>query len=541
MKQEHILSVLYDLTIVIGGENKVEPLVSKFIQKLMFHTGYSVGIYFSLQSSDKEPEQQTYRITSMIGGNASLPKIGYVISFPAEFAQRVLVNPDLSDFCAGCSLTRNSIWLPAAHEGGVLLLAPEVLTPEMPVTQMFYPVMRNFAKAIRLCRINEDHLAELKNEVQQATETIRAEKNKFLQLLLSMPDAVYITDNRGIIEIANPGTEDVFGYTIDEILGHSVEELVPENNRAGHAAQVENYLRSPVSRTMAEGRRLSARKKNGEIFPVSISLNPVMVGTEQKVIVSVRDMTEYENLMRQFQQAQKMEALGTLIGGFAHDFNNLLTSITANTFFAKELVSDNKKAVELIDSIEQRGFDAAEMIRQLLAFSRNEEIKMKEVQLTALVRESLKLHSTAIPSFIEFNTEITNDDLCINGNPIQLQQVLLNLLNNARDAVLDAAKKEIRLTLQPIEANANLRKHNPKFTFPHYACITLTDSGHGIAEHVLQKIFDPFFTTKPVGKGTGLGLAMAFGTIESHQGVIEVGSVVGKGTTFKIYLPISQR
>jgi len=534
-RQLFILSVLYDLAITIGKESRVEPLIEKFLQKLMFHTGYPAGVFLSRQGHDTE--QSGYRVEASIGDDV-FGNRDKILSLPETFASQSLVDPDLSGICERGRRYRHSLWLPVADEGGVLLLTHEMQPSEMPLAQMFDPVLRNFAHALQLCRFNENHLAELEDRVSDATQHLNLEKEKYSKLLLSMPDAVVITDSRGTIEMINRSTELLFGYSAYELLGEPVEILVPERYRSDHTSLVSRYMTEPEARMMASMRRLAGRKKNGDTFPASISLNPVMIKDKRQIIASIRDMTEYEALMSQFQQAQKMEALGTLVGGISHDFNNLISTIMANTYLAKEELEENETVVEKLTAIEEQAIAAAEMIQQLLAFARKDSIKMRQLSLTSLIRKASKLYRSAIPLPAKLSLDLPKEDLMVNGNAVQLQQVLLNLLNNARDAVKGAPEQEVRVDLRRVDISDIGTTPKTGFTSRHYACLSVTDTGHGIPKHMVQQIFDPFFTTKPVEQGTGLGLAMVYGTVESHNGLIEVESGEGKGTQFRLYFPL---
>lgn len=536
MKRELvILSVLYDLAITIGKESRVEPLVTHFLQKLMFHTGYAAGIYLS--RLHRHQDRLDYRIETIIG-DSSIGERGEVLSLPAAFATHALIDPDLDDFAARLSRYPHALWLPAADEGAVLLLTQERQPSDMPLATMFDPLMRNFAHALELCRFNESHLAELEEKIREATQHINLEKERYSKLLLSMPDAVIITDRDGAIEMINRSTELLFGYSAYELLGQPVEILIPEEYRKGHTALVGNYMQDPEARMMASMRRLTARKKSGETFPASISLNPVMIKDKQQVIASVRDMSEYEALMSKFQQAQKMEALGTLVGGISHDFNNLISTIVANVYLAKETLTDNEAALEQLTSIEEQAMGAAEMIQQLLAFARKDRVDMQPLSLSSLLRDAMKFYRSAIPSLIDLSLNIPQEEMLVKGNSTQLQQIVLNLLNNARDAVMESATREIGIDLKEVDHSETDRRRHSRFTVDRYACISVSDTGHGIPKAILQQIFDPFFTTKPLKQGAGLGLAMVYGTVESHNGIIDVESREGEGTTFRLYFPL---
>ncbi|RME33317.1 MAG: response regulator [Deltaproteobacteria bacterium] len=244
-------------------------------------------------------------------------------------------------------------------------------------------------------------------------------------------------------------------------------------------------------------------------------------------------------MQQQFLQAQKMEAIGTLVGGIAHDFNNMLAGITGNVYLAKSKVDKSSDVAEKLHNIEQISFRAADMVKQLLTFARKDTVSMKEMPLKPFVKESVKLLRATIPENIAIQQDICDEPLIIRGDSTQLHQVLLNLVNNARDAVEGVRHPCINIRLSPFEPDSAFTETHPPFKAgQRYARLTVEDNGCGIPEEQLRHVFEPFFTTKEQGKGTGLGLAMVFGAIKSHQGHVEVESVVGKGTAFHVYLPL---
>lgn len=250
------------------------------------------------------------------------------------------------------------------------------------------------------------------------------------------------------------------------------------------------------------------------------------------------DITERRHAEEQLRQAQKMEAVGTLVGGIAHDFNNMLAAIKANVYLARVQPKNESAVMERLANIEQVATGAAEMVQQLLAFARKDIASTSVLSLSDFMREGVKLARTIIPENIHCRVDICSEELVIRGDATQLQQVLMNLLNNARDAVAGVAVPEIGCSLAPYTADPSFRSRHA-VQQDDFACWSVTDNGCGIPEDMQQKIFDPFFTTKDVGKGTGLGLAMMYSAVKGHGGVVEVESAEGKGTTFRIYLPLT--
>ncbi|NWF36917.1 bacteriohemerythrin [Mariprofundus sp. KV] len=240
----------------------------------------------------------------------------------------------------------------------------------------------------------------------------------------------------------------------------------------------------------------------------------------------------------QLYQAQKMEAIGTLVGGIAHDFNNMLSGITGNLYLAKKRTLEMPDVAQRLASVEELAFRASEMIQQLLTFARKGDVTMVPLPLNSFVKETLKFLRTSIPENIEIHQSISSDSMKIVGNATQLHQVLMNLVNNACDAIEGAIDPSITIKLEEYYPDTAFIEMHPESSLTPYAHLSVEDNGGGIPEHQVKHLFEPFFTTKEQGKGTGLGLAMVFGAVKTHQGFIEVSSSIGKGSAFHIYIPI---
>jgi len=247
-----------------------------------------------------------------------------------------------------------------------------------------------------------------------------------------------------------------------------------------------------------------------------------------------QDLRETE---QKFFQAQKMEALGTLVGGLAHDFSNVMSGISANLFFIQREIKGNALVQDKLDDVEKLVFHASEMSKQLLTFARKDEVEKKHFDMGSFINEALKLGVISLSSRIKIEKDLTQLPLPISGSATQLQQVFLNLLNNAKDALSTTQEPQIRVTLKTLEEAKHLRTNHPSLEGP-WLYLCFQDNGEGISQKNLVHIFEPFFTTKEQGKGTGLGLAMCYGAIKSHGGMIEVESTPNQGTSFHVYLPL---
>ncbi|WP_176957986.1 CHASE domain-containing protein [Mariprofundus sp. KV] len=280
---------------------------------------------------------------------------------------------------------------------------------------------------------------------------------------------------------------------------------------------------------LADGSERFVHEEGGAIFEDGKAVR--MMGT-------VQDITEQRGLEDQLRHAQKMEAIGTLVGGIAHDFNNTLAAIQGNVYLARRAAQGNAVVLDKLTAVEKMGGRAADMIKKLLTFARKDTVSIATFSMNELVEETVMLARRGFAEDVEIRCEVSDQNLPVAGDISLLEQVILNLLNNAYDAVSQVESPLISCSLQPSRADEFLRIRHPELEGDVFALLVIRDNGYGIPEKYLKNIFEPFFTTKEVGKGTGLGLSMAYGAIHNHGGVIEVSSKQGEGCEFKIYLPI---
>ena len=380
---------------------------------------------------------------------------------------------------------------------------------------------------------------------------------RFTGLLEAAPDAMVCVEADGRIALVNAQAERLFGYHRDELIGQPVEMLVPDDARTFHARHRDDYVTDPRPRPMGAGLQLAGRRRDGSTFPADISLSAIPTSQGLLITAAVRDVTdrieaqaeaerlradaERARLEAQLHQVQRMESLGQLAGGVAHDFNNLLGVISNYAAFAREEAGKDPHQVQWeavradLAQVEAAADRAAGLTRQLLAFARRDVIQPRVLNLNDLVTEVRHLLHRTLGEHIELADDLSADLSNVLADPGQIEQVLVNLAVNARDAMPGGGKLTIQTAnVQVDDAYPAPRAHlQPGW----YVSVKVSDTGAGIPGDIISRVFEPFFTTKSRGEGTGLGLATSYGIITQAGGTIRIYSEPGLGTTVSVLLP----
>jgi PAS domain S-box-containing protein len=368
---------------------------------------------------------------------------------------------------------------------------------------------------------------------QQQRHTAEQSLRKLSCAVEQSADTIFITNSEGIIEYVNPAFETLTGYSRQEVTGKAQSILKSELQAPVLYSELWESIRSGAVRGI-----VVHRKKNGQVYYVDESISPIRdaEGHITNYVSNGRDYTERLRLEAKLLQSQKMDAIGRLAGGIAHDFNNLLTIITSYSELALDSVIPGSTAQSRMHEILSAAHRAADLTRQLLAFSRQQPQALRVAEVNPVVSAIVKTLSRLIGEDIELVFVPGEGMGRVRLDPVQIEQILMNLAANSRDAMPQGGKCTIQT------CNVHLDEHyadRKRAVIPvgRYAVLTVTDTGAGIHADHLTHVFEPFYTTKPSGKGTGLGLATVYGIVKQNHGFVWVYSEPGIGTIFKIYLP----
>jgi PAS domain S-box-containing protein len=373
------------------------------------------------------------------------------------------------------------------------------------------------------------------------------------------PDAIVGVMSDGVIVLANARVEALFGYTREELIGRPVEMLVPDGARPLHPAKRARYGVDPRPRLTDGKSELTARRKDGTQFPAEISLSPISTENGTITFAAIRDVTERrepqaerevlraqaerEQAENRSHQSQRLESLGQLAGGVAHDFNNLLSVILNYASFVEEEINAVRgadrgrwdAALKDLQQIQRAAERGAGLTHQLLTFGRREVVRPRVLSLNAVVSNVEQLLQRTLDEQIDLVARLAPDLWPVMADPGQIEQVLVNLAVNARDAM--QAGGVLRIDTANVVVDEPYAANHPGLTAGRHVRLRLSDNGSGMSEQVIERAFEPFYTTKPKGEGSGLGLATVYGIMMRMDGFVQIMSRPGEGTTFFMLIP----
>jgi len=370
---------------------------------------------------------------------------------------------------------------------------------------------------------------------RKTEEALRESEERFKAILGANPDPVAVYDANGAPLYLNPAFTEVFGWCLDELQGKRIP-FVPEDQETLAKAKIEEIYKSgnPVR---FETKRLTKHGETIDIF-LSAAIIKDFQGINSGLVVNLKDLSDIKRLETQLQQAQKMEAIGTLAGGIAHDFNNILFPVLGHTEILLHDIPENSLTHERLEKIYAGAIRARDLVKQILTFSRQDNFELTTMKLQPVVSEALKFIRSAIPTSIEIRQNIKKNCSGVKANSTQIHQIIMNLATNAYHA-MEENGGELKVSLKEIKLG-EYDLISPHMKSGTYVCLTVADTGIGMDEKLIRKIFDPFFTTKEKGKGTGMGLSTVLGIVTSMNGIIQADSKPGKGTEFNVYFPVAK-
>jgi len=387
-----------------------------------------------------------------------------------------------------------------------------------------------------VCRLRSGHTCPVNgpkmNPYGTADEALRISELRYRRLFETAQDGILLLDGAtGSITDANPFLLKMLGYSLDDVFGKKLWEIGPfkdieESRKAFRILQADDYIRYED---------LPLQAKDGKRVAVEFVSNAYMVDGNRVIQCNIRDITERKGLEDQLRQALKMEAIGRLAGGVAHDFNNMLTVIMGCSELAQQSECLSAEARELLDQVLAAAHRAETLTRQLLTFSRKKIMQLRIADLNEVVAGFIKMLQRVIGEDVALDVEYSNDKALVEVGEGLIEQVLMNLAVNARDAMPNGGRLSIktgRTNVDQVGVRGQLQESKGDFIW-----LRVSDTGIGMTELTQTHIFEPFFTTKDVGKGTGMGLSTVYGIVRQHRGWIEVESQVGTGSVFTIYLP----
>lgn len=388
--------------------------------------------------------------------------------------------------------------------------------------QLLEELAGDLSYGIRAIRIKAERSREVDERLMLAT------------VMDQTSDGVITFDAHSTIQYINPSFEELCGVPANEAIGISIHDFeCSQRNPAFYRAILKVFETNKVR----FGHFIN-KKRDGTEYDIDARIAPVFGDNGQVVryVATIRDVSQEVKLQRQLRQAQKMEALATLSGGIAHDFNNILAIIITNVEMTLEDIEASSPLRNALTLVHKAGLRGKTLVKQFLTISRQNEQPQKPVDLSAVVDECLQLLRATLPTTIELRQHMEDNMGMISADPTQMNQVIMNLCTNSRDAMLDRGGV-LDISLNAVELRENEVRQYPGLKPGRYVKVLVADTGSGMSREVLDRIFDPFYSTKKQGKGTGLGLSIAHGIIKNHGGNISVNSIQGVGTTFTILLP----
>ncbi|VAW38333.1 diguanylate cyclase/phosphodiesterase (GGDEF & EAL domains) with PAS/PAC sensor(s) [hydrothermal vent metagenome] len=516
-------SQIMELLVVTKTLDELLHKALKIILSLDWFNIEDKGAVFLINSA--EPEMLVLK--SSVNFSAEILQSCAKVPFGKCICGRTAVSRSLIHTCSVDQ--RHDIQYPGMLDHGhycVPLLSNEELLGVMifylPAGRAAHPEEEEFLKGV--ANILSENITRKRLEEQQALISTA---------ITQAAEGVVITDTKGNIQYANPFMTEMTGYT--------PEEIISRNPRIFKSGKNDEQLYRRLWQTITSGEKwegmLINKKKDGSLYEEKILITPVENenGEIAHFVAIKQDISKEKKLEQQLIQSQKLEAIGTLAGGIAHDFNNILTAIFGFTQLAKVHIPPESHVQDDLDQVLSGAKRARELVKHILTFSRKTESAIGPIRISLIIKEVIKMLRASIPATIEIQDDIALDSGVISADPTQVHQILMNLCTNAAQAMEESGGK-LSISLTNVEITTDTSTYC-NLQPGQYVKLEVNDTGPGIPPEIKSRIFDPFFTTKEIGKGTGMGLSVVHGIVESYGGGLSVESTLQKGTKFSIYFP----
>jgi PAS domain S-box-containing protein len=380
-------------------------------------------------------------------------------------------------------------------------------------------------------------ILQTNNDISDLKDTqadLAAREAHLRSILDTVPEAMVVIDEVGTVASFSAAAERLFGYAASEVRGHNVKMLMPSPDREAHDGYLSRYLTTGERRIIGYGRIVTGQRKDGTTFPMELAVGEANATGKRIFTGFIRDLTSRHRMEEELRQAQKMEAVGQLTGGIAHDFNNLLTVISGNLeMMEKHVEADPVRA--LLREAQEATDDGAKLTEQLLAFGRRQPLNPKLTDIGLLISNFSELMRRTLGETVELRVSVTGTSHQALVDASQLQNALLNLALNARDAMPRGGRLMVEISSARLDLD--YVQMYPQLRTGEYVLIAVTDSGMGMSAEVKARAFEPFFTTKAQESGTGLGLSMVYGFVKQSGGHVQLYSEPGQGTSVRLFLP----
>ena len=545
--RERITFILFFLAVVLGPFALIPSLILSYNEGLwgvfiLDSAAYLITlvVFFSKKFSLKHKTWIIFFIFYLLGvlllSMLGFQGAGYIWLFGAS----LIVGAMLGLKAAGIALLMNFLSLVSI---GIYIAvgSPEWAFNIKNIIEKWVVMIANFmlinTLITLLVAVMLDSLKNALTREENAAIELKKKREELMAIFAASPDPLLVYDSLGNVQYLNDAFTATFGWILNEVKGRKIS-FIPEGQQK---ISDKDCLTGPDKiKDTAVRFETKRQTKDGKVLDVSLSAAPIKGNKGEKIgiVANIKDITKSKKIAIQLQQSQKMESIGTLAGGIAHDFNNILFPIVGYTEMLLEDIPEDSPFRESLNQIYTSALRARSLVKQILSFSRQESSELILMKMQPIVKESLKLIRSTIPTTIDIKLDINPDCGVIKADPTQIHQIVMNLATNAYHA-MEEIGGELKVSLKEVELG-EYDIITPDMAPGIYACLTVADTGKGMDKTLTDKIFDPFFTTKEKGKGTGMGLSVVHGIVTAMGGAIQVYSEPGEGTQFHVYLPVEK-